>query len=412
MKRQPLTLRIFYRVLPLFCLLATAHSAAYELRYHADLTHSDGYARVSVEIPDASAVKTIDFNLDKDFHSQVEANGELTLEGGRAVWQPPESDALLTLNVQLNHQRRGDGYDSVRREDFAIFRGDDLIPPARVRTQKGAQSEASLRFTLPEHWRSVNSGWPKTDDGQFRIDDPKRRFDRPTGWFIAGKLGTRRERLPDTHIAVSAPLGNAVKRMDVLSFVLLNWPTLQEVVGKTPPKILIVGAGDPMWRGGLSGPNSLFMHADRPMVSENGTSTLIHELFHTVTSISGKGDDDWIAEGLAEYYSFTILHRAGGMTDERYTKVINWLEEWSAEVDTLFAKSSSGERTARAALLFADLDREIRKQTDDDKSLDDVVKALIPIGDVSLADLKSAVKTLTQQESQVLENSELLAPKG
>ena len=44
------------------------------------------------------------------------------------------------------------------------------------------------------------------------------------------------------------------------------------------PRLLIVSAGDPMWRGGLSGPSSMFLHSDRPLISENRTSTLLHEL--------------------------------------------------------------------------------------------------------------------------------------
>ncbi|WP_020209313.1 hypothetical protein [Gilvimarinus chinensis] len=397
----------FYVISSVFTSAALADT--YSLQYKVDLTRDTEHAYVSVVIPDAASVREIDFNLDKDFHSDVKANGDLELEDGRARWQPPQKDAELTLKVKLNHKRRGDGYDSIREQDFAIFRGDDLIPPASVRTDKGVESKASLNFTLPEHWTSVNSGWLKTEAATFDINDPERNFDRPTGWFIAGKLGTRRERMQDTHLAISAPLGNAVKRMDVLSFVLLNWNTIKEVVGETPEKILLVSAGDPMWRGGLSGPNSLFLHADRPMVSENGTSTLLHELFHTITSISGKDEDDWIAEGLAEYYSFDILHRAGGMTDERRTLVTEWLADWSKDVTTLYARSSSGERTARAALLFDELDDEIKVHSDGKKSLDDAVKAMIQVGDVSLADLKEIVESLTGKPSALLQNTELLA---
>ncbi|UTF60388.1 hypothetical protein [Gilvimarinus sp. DA14] len=407
MLKAILRLVTFYTSVSLFTLSAAAET--YPLNYHVDLTEDDGRAFVSIEIPSAGAVREIDFNLDSKFHSDIKANGKLTQEDGRARWQPPEQDARLSLTVELNHKRRGDGYDSIRREDFTIFRGDDLIPPATVRTVKGAQSQASLSFSLPEDWSSVNSGWPKTEDGTFTIDDPERSFDRPTGWFIAGKLGTRRERMEDTHLAISAPLGNAVKRMDVLSFILLNWSTIKEVVGETPEKILIVSAGDPMWRGGLSGPNSLFLHADRPMVSENGTSTLLHELFHTITSISGEGKDDWIAEGLAEYYSYDILHRAGGMTDARRDIVTEWLADWSKEIKTLYAKSSSGERTARAALLFDELDDEIKANSGGEKSLDHAVKAMIAEGDVSLQELKEIVHEITGKPSALLENSKLLA---
>ena len=53
----------------------------------------------------------------------------------------------------------------------------------------------------------------------------------------------------------------------------------------------VVGAADPMWRGGLSASNSLFLHADRPLISENGTSTLVHELTHVITRVRGADGD-------------------------------------------------------------------------------------------------------------------------
>lgn len=386
----------------LLLVAATAHSEPYALHYHARI-HADGTgAEVSIALPDASPIKTIDFRLDEDFHSHVQANGQLQIKDGRAIWQPPHQNAKLTLTVAFNHERDPGEYDSIGQKDFAIFRGDDLIPPARVRAKAGAYSQARLSFTLPEHWNSVNSGWPKQEDGSFLIDNPARRFDRPTGWFIAGKLGTRRERLTDTHIAVSAPLNQGVRRMDILSFVLMNLPQFRALIGDLPPKVLIVSASDPMWRGGLSGPNSLFFHAQRPMVSENGTSTLLHELFHTLTRITDTGNDDWLVEGLAEYYSIELLYRSGGLTDNRREQVFNWLSSWSRDIKHLRGSHSSGPKTARAVLLLKALNEEIIQQTEGRKSLDDVTRTLIRQQNVDLAFLQQSVKDLLGQPSATL----------
>jgi hypothetical protein len=56
-----------------------------------------------------------------------------------------------------------------------------------------------------------------------------------------------------------------------------------------------------MWRGGLPGPASLYLHADRPLISGNSTSTLLHELVHVAQSYRAAKDEDWIVEGIAEY---------------------------------------------------------------------------------------------------------------
>ncbi|MGQ9426390.1 hypothetical protein ACXYTJ_09815 [Gilvimarinus sp. F26214L] len=386
----------------------TADASTYELRYNVDLLPSEQAALVTVAIPDARLLRELDFRIDSRVHSEFRANGTLEVENERARWTPPADDARLTLRVKIPSERDPGEYDAYINDDWAIFRGDDLVPPATVRSVKGAESRATLHFDLPKGWPSVNTGWPRDEAGQgFLVDNPQRRFDRPTGWMIAGKTGTRRDRVGQTRISVSAPVGTRLHRMDVLSFLNFVWPELENVFRATPPRLLIVGAGEPMWRGGLSGPNSLFLHADRPLVSENGTSALIHELVHMVGSIRGKKGHDWIAEGIAEFYAVELLHRAGGMTDARREKVFDDLGQWGADVETLIAPHSTGARTARATILFRSLDQEIRKHSRGGYTLDDVVPQLMD-RKTSLQDLRDRVEALTGKRSRVLA-SDLLA---
>ncbi|MFV0279043.1 MAG: hypothetical protein ACK5HY_17940, partial [Parahaliea sp.] len=127
-------------------------------------------------------------------------------------------------------------------------------------------------------------------------------------------------------------------------------------------------------------PNSLFMHGDRPLISGNRTSSLIHELVHVGTSIHGTRHSDWIVEGIAEYYAVEILRRSGGVSQERYQQAIARLSRWGEESDKLFTGDSSGATTARAAALMYAVDREIRNRTEDSASLDDVATALAKKG--------------------------------
>jgi predicted metalloprotease with PDZ domain len=157
-----------------------------------------------------------------------------------------------------------------------------------------------------------------------------------------------------------------------------------------------------MWRGGLSGPRSLFLHADRPLISENGTSTLTHELTHVFTRIRGADGDDWIAEGMAEFYSIELLRRAGLLSDARADRAHDWMRSYGRNVESLTSDRSSGRRTARAVQLFRALDREIRSRTRDEHSLDDVVRALMPAREVSREDLREQVEELTGSPSKVL----------
>jgi predicted metalloprotease with PDZ domain len=261
--------------------------------------------------------------------------------------------------------------------------------------------------TTRSSWsRACSSTCPKagTGDNKFRIDNPTRKFDRPTGWILAGKIGSRRAKLGDTDVTVAAPVGEGMRRMDVLTLMTFIWPEAQAVFPRDPGKLLIVGAGDPMWRGGLSAPNSIFFHADRPLVSENGTSSLVHELVHVFSRIRDTDKSDWISEGLAEYYAIELVRRAGGMSEDRYQAVRKKLVNWSKKVDSLRTEASTGPVTARAVLLMQELDREIRKNTDNQRSLDDVTRGLMRLDKASTKDFIEISENVMGRGSEVLES--------
>lgn len=356
----------------------------YDLTYHVALHPETSSAKVRIEIANAQDLVWLDFNIDKKYHTNFTGNGELTVAEGNVKWVPPAKDAMLTYDVAINRARKkesgGKQYDAYMSPQWAIFRGDDLIPSARVRAKKGAKSKSVLVFDLPKNWSSVNSGWPKalghSESEAYFIDNPSRRFDRPTGWFIAGDLGTRRVKLGETYLSVSAPKESEFRRMDILTMLTFVWPQVANTFEVTPAKILIVGAGKPMWRGGLSSPNSLYLHEDRPLVSENGTSTILHEIFHVVSGISGDKNNDWVAEGLAEFYAIEWLYRAGGLTDTRRNIVLADLEKWSKNVTTLLGKNSTGEVTAKAVLYFEELNNRLLKKSKGTVNLDAFVAEL------------------------------------
>lgn len=391
------------------CLCAPAAFAAdapqYDLDYIIELLPAQDQARVSVRVSrNAALVKRINFRIHPRTQSDFRGDGELRVEGARAIWMPPSTGGAFSFKVKVSHQRASGAYDARMTANWAIFRGDDLVPAAKVRAIKGAHSRAHLRFVLPPGWTNVDTGWPRAGDGRFIIDNPDRGFDRPVGWMIAGKVGTRREIVGGTELAVGAPKGSELHRMDVMSFLTTVWPEAKHAFGAVPPKLLVVGAGDPMWRGGLSSPNSFFLHSDRPLVSENGTSSLLHELTHVITRVRGQSKDDWIAEGLAEFYAIELMHRAGAMSPARYAKVRAWLARWGRGVKSLRVAKSTGPVTARAVILLQDLDREIRAKTDDKRDIDAVTRRLMRIGKVSLLDLREAAEAVAGGKLKTLDS--------
>ena len=391
-----------------------------DLDYTVRLLPDSDQAEVRLTLERGEAVRSLSFDLgDKGYYSDFTTDGTWQLNAAQAgeqkgLWQPGKGKTSLSYRVRISHPRPTSGdkptsYDARMTADWALLRGDDLVPSARLDQHDGTELVSRLQFELPKGWKSVETGWPRIGKNRFRIDNPSRLFDRPTGWILAGKIGSRRTKLGETDVTVAAPVGSGVRRMDVLTMLTFVWPQVQAVFPRDPAKLLVVGAGDPMWRGGLSASNSLFMHADRPLVSENGTSSLVHELVHVFSRIRDTDKSDWISEGLAEYYAIELLHRAGGMNEERYHAVNDKLKKWSRKVTTLRGDSISGKATARAVLLLQDLDREIRKRTDNKRSLDDVSRGLMRLDVVSTKDFISVSEDVIGGPSKVLDTALLKA---
>lgn len=381
----------------------TEYGAEYVVRF----LPAEGQADVSIRLtPGTGDVRHMRLYMPEARYPSVHGDGEVVRDGAYIDWTPPRGQpARLRYRHVVDHRRSKGGYDARMTADWAILRGDDLVPRATVRTSAGADSKARLRFVLPEGWSNVDTPFLRSRDGKsFVIVNPERRFDRPTGWVIAGAVGTRREQVAGTEVSVAGPKGDVIRRNDTLAFLYNLVPEFREAFGEVPRKLLIVSAGDPMWRGGLSGPRSLWLHADRPLISENGTSTLTHELFHVITRIRGADGDDWIAEGLAEFYSIELLRRAGLISPDRAERAFAWMRRHGREVTSLDTDRSHGPVTARAVQLFQALDAEIARHGGGKRDLDDLVRRLLPLREVSREDLQREFRALTGRDSAVLDS--------
>ncbi|MGP9822938.1 hypothetical protein ACT048_00540 [Ectopseudomonas khazarica] len=400
--RLPLLSSLLLLSLPAF-----AATQKVDLDYRVRFLPDSDQAEVSITLEKGERVRSLDFNLSDDGrYSDFETDGQWSQEvAGRGKWQPGKGKSVLSYRVQIDHERKSGRYDARMTKDWVLLRGDDLVPAAKLDQQDKTELVSRLQFDLPKGWKSVETGWPRIGKNRFRVDNAQRKFDRPTGWMLAGKLGTRRTRLGDTEVAISAPVGEGMRRMDIMTFLTFVWPQLQQVFPRDPNKLLIVGAGDPMWRGGLSAANSYYMHADRPLVSENGTSSLVHELVHVFGRIYGRERSDWIAEGLAEYYAIELVRRAGGISEERYQKIREQLIDWSKPVNSLRTDHATGPVTARAVLLLQELDREIRQKTKDkgNLSLDDVTRGLMRLDRVSTQDFIDITENVIGGPSKTLD---------
>jgi len=379
-----------------------------DLDYHVRLLPQSDQADVRLTLAEGSAVRSLDFDLGAPgSYSDFKAHGQWQLTAdpahSRGLWHPAPGKASLSYRVRLSQPRKNGTYDALISPEWALFRGEALVPPANLDQQDGVELVSRLEFELPDGWKSVETAWPRIGKNRFRIDDASRLFDRPTGWMLAGNLGSRRTTIGETEVTVSAPKGQGMHRMDVLTLLTFVWPQVQAVFPRNPPKLLIVGAGSPMWKGSAAARNSIYLYSGLPLVSESGTSPLLREVVQLFSGINDEPGHDWIGEGLSEYYAIELMRRAGGMSDERYQALQHKLNAVGKGVTRLHGQQASPAMVARAVTLLQALDREIRLQTHNKRSLDDVSQALMRMGKVNTQSFIQLSESVLGGSSKVLD---------
>ncbi|MDY6944796.1 MAG: hypothetical protein SXG53_03680 [Pseudomonadota bacterium] len=391
-------------------LASAAGVAYYDATYRASFEAGAEHAEVELRLAGEKLPSKIVLSADPQRYREFRSKDPLEVTAEQVVWRPQGKQSSLRYEFIVKHQRSSGSYDSYITPNWALFRGDRLTPSTRVTAARNLHSRTTLEFELPKGWSAVTP-YASSGELRFHIDDPQRRFDAPEGWMLVGKIGVRSERVEHVNAVIAAPEGDGARRQDALAFINWNLPKLLEVFPQFPKRVLIVSAGDPMWRGGLSGPGSIFLHSDRPLISENRTSPMLHELVHVALGIRGDQESDWIVEGLAEFYSVQTLRRSGGIGQKRYEQAVENLQKWARRAPTLFARSSTGATTARAVLVFQQVDAEIRGLTGNAKSLDDVARKLATQrGEVSLVHLQEVAQQVAGKPLQSLQRQKLMKP--
>ncbi|MHC8321801.1 hypothetical protein ACYZT4_14085 [Pseudomonas sp. GB2N2] len=378
-----------------------------DLDYHVRLLPQSDQAEVRLTLDQGSAVRSLDFDLgDGSRYSDFKADGQWQLTPGtqaRGLWRPSADQASLTYRVRISQGRKNGSFDTRMTPTWALMRGEDLVPAANLDQQDGIELVSRLEFELPTGWKSVETAWPRVGKNKFRIDNVSRLFDRPTGWMLAGHLGSRRTRLGETEVTVASPQGQGMRRMDVLTLLTFVWPQVQAVFPRHPAKLLIVGANDPMWRGSQAARESIYLNTRLPLVSESGSSALVRELAQVFGRINDRQRSDWISEGFAEYYAIELVRRAGGMSDERYASLQKKLARNGQKVTTLRGDQISPEQIDKAVVLLSELDQEIRIKTRNKRSLDDVLRGAMHLESVDTKAFVQLAESVIGESSKVLD---------
>lgn len=351
----------------------------YDVRFEVRIVPSEKLAHVAIHLDDpARAVDWLRLRVDPERQLAFRGDGKVEVkEDGAAeiaTWTPPRGGGVLRYVARIDHLRDESSYDARATRDWALVRADDLVPPVRASFADGAQSRARLQLVLPSGWSAVVPYAPLAD-GTWKVERPERRFDRPVGWLLMGKLGVLRERVAGVRVAIGAPVGQRMRREDQLALLRWTLPTLRKIA-PLPERLAVVGAGDPMWRGGLSAPNSLYLHSELPLISADATSPLLHEVVHVLLRARAGDRGDWIVEGLAELYSVEALVRSKTISKHRAERAFARIAAKGRGVSRVTVPHADGAIAARGVGLLRELDLQIRRATDDARTLDDVVRAL------------------------------------
>lgn len=361
---------------PALLLLSVGTSTAptAHLDYQVKVDVRTRIAEVSLQLEQTGdALGEITFlGLDERF-TEFEGKG-LVRDGEEAVWEVPPEGGRISWHVRLEKERDKRAYDARVTPSWAVFRGNDIVPLTRYRKKSSARLNGKVRFALPGAW-SIWGPWGKLPDGKAQVlDGPG--FPAPRGWMMAGKLTVMQLERAGLRIDLVAPKGDANVLYDRSTFLSMVLPAFTELTKAPVKRLLLVTAGDPMWRGGLSGPGSFYLHADRPLVTEDGTSPILHELFHVASRARSRADADWIVEGLAEWVGLRTLRAAGAVTDQRYASILERNHKRSRKVKGLLRGSSSGDKTRRALYVLEQLDGWMREQTEGTVGLQAVVQLI------------------------------------
>jgi hypothetical protein len=370
------------RLLLLACLCWSAARAAddalrYPVTFALEVSPGDSGLRAAITVEqDRLLLQEVRLRAPADRYDDFRGDGSIERRGDRIYWQPPASGGTLRYRLDVANRRNKSGMDALVTDNWALFRLDDVFPPAAISQEDGAWSDSVLTVEAPADW-AVVTPFAGGSEGGWQVINPARKFDRPTGWLAAGTLGIRRDTISGIRVTIAAPPGEGVQRVSMLALLRWTLPEITALLDEPPGRLTIVSAGDPMWRGGLSAPASLFVHAERPLLSENGTSALVHEVIHVLLPVPAETRHDWIDEGLAEYLTLRVLRDSGSISPGRYRSAIKRFRRRGESVDSMATAHAAGAVTARAVAAFHDLDRQMRAATDDRVGVPDLVTRLL-----------------------------------
>ena len=365
--------------------VATPARETFSVTYAVEIASATAMtATVRWELAGIDEIARIRLRFDPERFDKFEGTGVLERRRGEIVWMPNAPYAHLTYQAALRHRRAPDkGFDSYIGDGWVVTRTSTLFPRSAVLFRRDIEPEpksrARLVFRLPRGWDAVTT-MPPAGTREFVVES-RGRFEHPRGWLILGRFHRTDATVHGTAVTIAGPAGAGVPPDRILALLGRALPLMHDLLGARRRLVIVIGA-DPMWRGGLSGEDSFYMHGDRPLQTPDRTSPYLHELFHVTAPFRPAWDAHWLTEGLAEFYSLELQRRIGVLDDRRYTQALRFFARYGVWGHDFTRDQTRAIHNNSAPLVLYALDRRIRHATKDAHSLDDVVHALAQEGGV------------------------------
>jgi predicted metalloprotease with PDZ domain len=343
-------------------------------------------ARVRWDLAGIDEIERIRLRFDPTRFDGFAGSGTIEHRRGEIVWSPSGPYAELRYVAHVDHQRSADkGYDSYAGDGWILSRTTAFFPRSaalfRRDVEPHPESRARLVLRLPAGWDSATV-FPADGPNRYVVETPHQRFDHPRGWMLLGHMRRTDVTIAGTAITIAHPPAVALKVDRMLELLTRAIPALTALFDRPLPRLLIVLGPDPMWRGGLSGEESFYMHGERPLRTRDHTSPYLHELFHVAAPFRPNADAHWVTEGLAEYYSIELPHRFGLLSEATFQRELQLFAEHGVWGQDFTHARAPALRNNSAPLVMYVLDRRIRAATGDQYGLDTVVASLAREGGV------------------------------
>ncbi|MXV61491.1 hypothetical protein GS429_05315 [Natronorubrum sp. JWXQ-INN-674] len=327
-----------------------------ELEPEADVADAEGFEATDqgtyrwTETTDEPAIRltmpanrTGDVGHHHDEHS--DSNGTLESTAPAASTTTPAPTALE------------DGYTFVETGDWGVVQ----VPDARLSYKKPASVAIGVEET-------VTVDGPGAAGSDMAVFGPVTEYERTVGGETIRLVVPDAADLQESPADILDSLGAASERLDVGS--------------SSPEGVVIAVPSDVDWgpRGVQYGQSDAWVVADAGL--SEPTNVWLHEYVHVRQGFANAGTGAsaaWLVEAQADYYAGLLAYEQGLVSFDEFSRLLERGER-SPYADGVLADPGSWdhERTdyAKGALVYGELDRQLRLATDGDRTLDDVFRTL------------------------------------